>query len=128
MSQRNLVHARQSLVELKTLQRPVEPKQYASYAYCELLAEYKIIGSMSAKGIPYDNAFAERFMRTLKYEEVYLCGYETILDVQENLPRFINTFYNEERVHSKLGYLTPSEFEQLLESDKQKTVRQPLRL
>ena len=102
--------------------------QYASYVYCELLAENKILGSMSAKGNPYDNAFAERFMRTLKYEEVHLCGYETILDVQENLPRFISDVYNDERVHSRLGYLTPSEFEELLGSDKQETVRQPLHL
>lgn len=102
--------------------------QYASYVYCELMAENKILGSMSAKGNPYDNAFAERFMRTLKYEEVHLCGYETILDVQENLPRFINDVYNDERVHSRLGYLTPTEFENMLNSGKQETVRQPLHL
>lgn len=103
--------------------------QYASYAYCELMANFEIAGSMSAKGNPYDNAFAERFMRTLKYEEVHLCGYETILDVQENLPRFIADVYNDERVHSRLGYLTPTEFEEKLKSDiTNNSVRQPLHL
>jgi putative transposase len=102
--------------------------QYAASAYRELLEAHQIYGSMSAKGNPYDNAFAERFMRTLKYEEVYLCGYETVLDVQENLPRFINEVYNRERVHSRLGYLTPSEFEKLLKSDKSNSVRRPLHL
>lgn len=103
--------------------------QYASSRYCELMKEHDIFGSMSAKGNPYDNAFAERFMKTLKYEEVYLCGYETILDVQQNLPKFIADVYNDERVHSRLGYRTPTEFEKLLESDKSnETVRRPLHL
>ena len=52
--------------------------QYAASAYCELMAANEICGSMSAKGNPYDNAFAERFMRTLKYEEVYKWNYETV--------------------------------------------------
>lgn len=102
--------------------------QYASKAYCQIMADNEIMGSMSAKGNPYDNAFAERFMKTLKYEEVHLCGYETILDVQENLPRFIADVYNDERVHSRLGYLTPTEFEEKLKSDKNNFVRQPLHL
>jgi len=103
--------------------------QYASRAYCEVMENHQIRGSMSAKGNPYDNAFAERFMKTLKYEEVYLWNYETILDVQENIPKFIEEIYNEQRIHSKLGYLTPSEFEQKLISDKQSGVRlEPLTL
>ena len=103
--------------------------QYAATAYCELLAANEIRGSMSAKGNPYDNAFAERFMRTLKYEEVYKWSYETIWDVEENLPRFIAEIYNEQRIHSRLGMLTPMEFELKLESDKQNGVRpEPLTL
>lgn len=50
-------------------------------------------------------------MRTLKQEEVYLANYETYLDVIENLPAFIEDAYNERRIHSRLGYLTPNEFE-----------------
>jgi len=103
--------------------------QYAASAYCELMAANEICGSMSAKGNPYDNAFAERFMRTLKYEEVYKWNYETIWDVEENLPRFIAEVYNEQRIHSRLGMLTPSEFELKLESEKQNGVRpEPLTL
>jgi len=51
-------------------------------------------------------------MKTLKQEEVYLANYETYLDVLENLPTFIEEVYNEKRVHSGIGYLTPSELEQ----------------
>ena len=51
-------------------------------------------------------------MKTLKQEEVYLGHYQTYVDVMENLPRFIEEVYNENRIHSGIGYLTPSEFEQ----------------
>lgn len=102
--------------------------QYASEAYCNTLSAHQIRGSMSEKGNPYDNAFAERFMRTLKYEEVYLWSYETIWDVLNNLPKFIAEVYNDQRIHSRLGYLTPNEFEKSIESDKNSNVRQPLTL
>ena len=70
--------------------------------------------SCSRKGNPYDNAFAERFMKTIKTEEVYLFKYETILDVAQSIGRFIEDVYNEKRVHSSLNYLTPKEFESLI--------------
>lgn len=73
--------------------------------------------SNSAKGNPYDNAWTERFMRTLKQEEVYLANYETYLDVIENLPSFIEEVYNEKRIHSGLNYLTPVEFEEMVKKD-----------
>lgn len=92
--------------------------QYLSQQYVALLKENKFHISNSAKGTPYDNAFAESFMKTLKQEEVYLGNYETYLDVIENLPAFIEQVYNEKRVHSRLGYLTPVEVEQLAKSNK----------
>src|SRR5690606_18116391 len=55
--------------------------QYASTDYTNLLKEHGIRISMSAKGNPYDNAYAESFIKTLKQEEVYLWQYETYLDV-----------------------------------------------
>lgn len=69
---------------------------------------------MSAKGTPRDNAQAERFMRTLKQEEVYLHDYQTFEEAEPSLGQFIQRVYNEKRLHSSLGYRPPSEFEELL--------------
>ncbi len=51
-------------------------------------------------------------MKTLKYDEIYMFGYNTMLDVVERLPVFIEDVYNKKRLHSSLGYLPPEEFEQ----------------
>jgi len=85
--------------------------QYAALAYRERLRELGILGSMSRKGNPYDNAFAESFMKTLKHEEVLAYEYETMNDVIGRLPRFIEEIYNRRRLHSSIGYLTPEEYE-----------------
>jgi transposase InsO family protein len=53
-------------------------------------------------------------MKTLKSNEVDLKQYESILDVVTNVSKFIDEIYNNERVHSKIGYLTPNEFENLI--------------
>jgi putative transposase len=90
--------------------------QYLCKKYVDLLNKHKFKISNSAKGNPYDNAFVESFMKTLKQEEVYLGNYETYLDVIENLPRFIEEVYNEKRVHSGINYLTPIEFEEKLKA------------
>jgi putative transposase len=63
--------------------------QYAAADYVALLQEHKIQISMSRTGNPYDNAKAERFMRTLKYEEVYLNDYETLAEVLASVQHFI---------------------------------------
>lgn len=85
--------------------------QYACYDYVQVLQEHKIIISMSRPGTPYDNAKAERFMRTLKYEEVYLNDYDTFAEVLISIEHFIEAVYNHKRLHSALGYLPPAEFE-----------------
>lgn len=85
--------------------------QYVSHRYVRLLKRLGFHLSNSAKGNPYDNAFVESFMKTLKQEEVYLASYETYLDVIENLPNFIEEVYNKKRIHSGIGYLTPEELE-----------------
>lgn len=86
--------------------------QYASSAYTDLLTQHQIRISMSRRGNPYDNAKAERFIRTVKYEEVYLCEYENIAEARASIGHFIEEVYNRKRLHSALGYVPPAEFEQ----------------
>jgi len=86
--------------------------QYACYAYVQELEGAKMRISMARKGNPYDNAAAESFMKTLKYEEVYLWDYQSVEDVKHRIPYFLQEVYNQKRLHSALGYVTPQEFEQ----------------
>jgi putative transposase len=86
--------------------------QYASGGYTGQLKEHGITISMSRKGNPYDNAFAESFMKTLKYEEVYLQEYENLQEAYASIEHFLESVYNQKRLHSSLGYLPPVEFEQ----------------
>jgi len=85
--------------------------QYASRLYTDLLEDQGIRISMSRRGNPYDNAQAESFMKTLKYEEVYRSEYRDIGDARRCIRRFIELVYNHRRLHSALGYLPPVEFE-----------------
>jgi transposase InsO family protein len=86
--------------------------QYASHQYVEQLKTHDIQISMSRKGNPYDNAFVESFIKTLKWEEVYLNEYETYGDALDNIGTFIDEVYNRKRLHSSLEYRSPVEFEQ----------------
>jgi transposase InsO family protein len=88
--------------------------QYTCKDYIKILKDNGIRISMSGKGNPYDNAFAESFFKTLKQEEVYLWEYETFSDVVERIPYFIEDVYNRKRLHSSLGYRPPEEYERLL--------------
>ena len=85
--------------------------QYAATDYVAILQEHKIEISMSRTGNPYDNAKAERFMRTLKYEEIYMNDYETLAEVRASIEHFIEAVYNRKRLHSAIGYRPPAEFE-----------------
>ncbi len=93
--------------------------QYAATEYTNLLKEKGIAISMSRKGNPYDNAQAESFMKTLKYEEVYLSDYENLEQARESIAHFLNQVYNRERLHSRLGYVPPEEFEAKLNGQNQ---------
>ena len=69
---------------------------------------------MSRRGNPYDNAYAESFIKTLKSEQVHLWEYRTMEDVQERIPYFIEDLYNQKRLHSSFGYRPPCEFESMV--------------
>jgi transposase InsO family protein len=85
--------------------------QYAAHGYIDALDAVGVRVSMAAAGRPTQNAFAERFMRTLKEEEVYLNDYADFAEAQARIGRFIEEVYMTKRVHSSLGYVTPAEFE-----------------
>ena len=85
--------------------------QYAATGYVERLLRRGVQVSMAAKGQPRQNAFAERLMRTLKEEEVYLHEYADLAEARARIGRFLDDVYMTKRVHSALGYQTPAEFE-----------------
>jgi putative transposase len=86
--------------------------QYASHEYIDLLKQNGAHISMSRKGNPYDNAACESFMKTLKYEEVYRSEYRDLADAYAQIGEFLERVYNQQRLHSALGYVPPAEFEQ----------------
>ncbi len=90
--------------------------QYAATKYVDLLQQHQIISSMSRPANPYDNASCESFMKTLKREEIYTNDYRDLEHLRANIEEFIEQYYNRCRLHSALGYRSPEEFEQQLES------------
>ena len=85
--------------------------QYASQEYRALLARHGIVSSMSRKGNCWDNAVAESFFASLKTELVYQSRWRTRAEARSAIFEYIELFYNRQRRHSALGYLSPVEFE-----------------
>ena len=83
--------------------------QYTSNDYEALLTELKIKHSYSKKGYPYDNASMESFNAILKKEEVNVNNYETFKEAKLEIFEFIESWYNNKRIHSTIGYITPNE-------------------
>jgi putative transposase len=87
--------------------------QYACHEFKNKLVEHRMVQSMSGKGNCYDNAVAESFFHTLKTEVVYFEKYETKEQAKQSIFEYIEVFYNRERLHSALGYKTPTEYAKL---------------
>jgi len=85
--------------------------QYTSEKFVNCLRGENIKISMDGKGRALDNIFVERLWRTVKYEDVYLNNYETPLEVSIGLKKYFK-FYNYQRLHQSLGYITPAEIYQ----------------
>ena len=83
--------------------------QYASRQYVDELKRHGFIIGVARTGSPYENAMMESFFNTLKHEELNLCEYETYQDVAIRPPCFLEKVYNQERLHSALGYRPPDE-------------------
>lgn len=81
---------------------------YTSKQHIQLFESHGTKISMDGRGRAMDNIFTERFWRSLKYEEVYLKDYATVLEARESINAYI-TFYNYERTHQSLNYKTPAD-------------------
>lgn len=85
--------------------------QYTSLAFQKLLQQREMVCSMSGTGHCFDNAAMESFFHTLKTECIYFETYETREQARASIFEYIEVFYNNQRRHSTLGYLSPAEFE-----------------
>lgn len=85
--------------------------QYASSSFRRVLDVFGLDQSMSRRGNCYDNSMMESFFATLKKELVYWTRFTTRAEAERAIFEWIEVFYNRERIHSGIGYLTPTEFE-----------------
>jgi putative transposase len=85
--------------------------QYAATAYVDLLRQHDVAISMADVGAAWQNGYAERLMRTIKEEEVDLSEYCNFTQAYQQIATFLEDVYMKKRIHSSLGYLTPSEYE-----------------
>jgi putative transposase len=80
--------------------------QFTAEAWTSRVASSGVKVSMDGKGRCLDNVFVERLWRSVKYENIYLHGYDTVPALRKGLEQYF-AFYNEERLHQSLGYRTP---------------------
>lgn len=104
------VSAMQAALEIGKLEifNTDQGSQFTSNLFTSELLNCDIRVSMDGRGRAFDNIFIERFWRTVKYEEVYIKEYRTVIDAYSGLKGFIK-FYNDERLHQSLSYKSPSE-------------------
>lgn len=106
-------------VTVPTIHHSDQGVQYAATAYVQRLQRLGVALSMATIGEARENGFAERLIRTIKEEEVYLSDYQDFADALRQIARFLDDVYNVKRIHSALGYLTPREFEQHWREERQ---------
>ena len=82
--------------------------QYTSDSHIRLFENHGTKVSMDGRGRAMDNIFTERLWRSVKYEEIYLKNYESVMEAKEQINAYMN-FYNNERIHQSLNYKTPKE-------------------
>ena len=86
--------------------------QYTSRRYQNEVREIGAVSSMSRAGNPYDNALMESFYKTLKTELLINGSFETEEEAKNAIFEYIEIYYNRQRLHSSLGYLSPVEYEE----------------
>lgn len=86
--------------------------------YREFCAAKRITISYSRKGNPYDNACIESFHATLKKEYVHNKKFESLETLKVGIYDYIEMWYNKKRMHSKLGFMSPNEYEEYLKKIK----------
>jgi putative transposase len=85
--------------------------EFAASSFRRLLKDAKILQSMSRKGNCWDNAVAESFFSTLEFEGPVTSTWRYVADAEPEMFTFIESYYNQERLHSHIGYKTPNEIE-----------------
>ena len=85
--------------------------QYACSAYQAVLRQHEVVCSMSRRGDCWDNAVVESFFASLKVERLHERRYATVEQLRVDVADYIDRFYNRQRRHSTLGYLSPALYE-----------------
>ena len=85
--------------------------QYTCDTYRRLVGSFGMVQSMSRKGNCWDNAVAESFFRTLKVERINGYLFNSILEIETVVGKFVDDYFNTRRFHSTLGYVSPADFE-----------------
>ena len=113
MNALDMALGRQNVVDGEMIAHTDRGSQYASEAYREKLRLCGIIASMSRKGNCWDNAHCESFFHSLKTELVYRRNFKTRQEATQAIFEWIETWYNRQRLHSSLGYMSPQDYENL---------------
>ena len=108
---RNAIEARKPVMD-ELIHHSDRGCQYTSEAFQKIMRTTNITCSMSRTGCCYDNAVVERFFWSLKHEWTKFEEFENLDEARMSVFKYIETFYNSERIHQTLDYQTPNEFEE----------------